>query len=70
MPLKKKPTLANAHATLAGRRAVEPARAFASRSINVGGGDYLVVAASTSAISAQGRRLALDVALIGFLSPS
>jgi signal transduction histidine kinase len=40
---------------------------FRIRSIYVGGGDYLVVAGSTSAIAQQGRRLALDVALIGFI---
>jgi len=65
--LKKNPTLANVHATLdkVGVQANLPG--FRIRSIYVGGGDYLVVAGSTSAISQQGRRLALDVALIGFI---
>ena len=40
---------------------------FEIRSIYVGGGDYLVVAGSTAAITQQGRQLALDVALTGFL---
>ncbi len=65
--LKKRPTLADVHATLAGVDVQPNLPGFRMRSINVGGGDFLVVAGSTSAISAQGRRLALDVALIGFL---
>lgn len=65
--LKKKPTLANAHATLAMVSEQSNLPGFRVRSIYVGGGDYLVVAGSTSAISQQGRRLALDVALIGFI---
>jgi signal transduction histidine kinase len=65
--LKRKPTLTNVHATLdkVGVQANLPG--FRIRSIYVGGGDYLVVAGSTSAISQQGRRLAFDVALIGFI---
>lgn len=65
--LKKKPTLANVHATLAKVGVQSNLPGFRIRSIDVGGGDYLVVAGSTSAISQQGRRLALDVALIGFI---
>jgi two-component system, OmpR family, sensor kinase len=67
VPLRAKPTLANVHATLSGVGEQPNLPGFRIRSIYVGGGDYLVVAGSTSAISAQGRRLALDVALIGFL---
>jgi signal transduction histidine kinase len=65
--LKKKPTLADVHATIdkVGVEANLPG--FRIRSIYVGGGDYLVVAGSTSAIAQQGRRLALEVALIGFI---
>lgn len=67
VPLRMKPTLANVHETLA--RVSEQANlpGFRVRSLYVGGGDYLVVAGATAAISQQGRRLALDVALIGFL---
>ena len=65
--LKKKPTLANVHATLAKVSVQSNLPGFRIRSLYVGGGDYLVVAGSTSAISQQGRRLALDVALIGFV---
>ncbi len=67
VPLRAKPTILNVHATFGkvGEQANLPG--FRIRSLYVGGGDYLVVAGSTSAISAQGRRLALDVALIGFL---
>jgi two-component system OmpR family sensor kinase len=67
VPLRKKPTLANAHATLGGVKVLSDLPGFRVRSMNVGGGDYLVVAASTSAISSQERQLALDVAGIGFL---
>jgi two-component system OmpR family sensor kinase len=66
-PLRKKPTLANAHATLGGVGVQPDLPGFRIRSMNVGGGDYLVVAASTAAIAHQERRLALDVALIGLL---
>ncbi len=65
-PLKKKPTLANAHATLNRVATQSNLPGFRIGAANVGGGDYLIVAASTAQISAQGRRLALDVALIGF----
>jgi two-component system OmpR family sensor kinase len=65
--LNKKPTLANVHATLTNVGVQSNLPGFRLRSIYVGGGDYLVVAGSTSAIAQQGRRLALDVALIGFI---
>jgi two-component system OmpR family sensor kinase len=65
--LRQKPTLANAHATLASVGELSQLPGFRIRSMNVGGGDYLVVAASTAAISRQEHRLALDVALIGLL---
>ncbi|HUZ41508.1 MAG TPA: histidine kinase dimerization/phospho-acceptor domain-containing protein [Acidimicrobiales bacterium] len=66
-PLRKKPTLANALATLASVGELPDLPGFRIRSMNVGGGDYLVVAASTAAITRQEHRLALDVALIGLL---
>jgi signal transduction histidine kinase len=65
--LRKKPTLANVHATLNTVGVESNLPGFRIRSIYVGGGDYLVVAGSTSAISQQGGRLARDVALIGVL---
>jgi len=67
VPLKSKPTRANIHATLAKVGAQSNLPGFEIRSIYVGGGDYLVVAGSTAAITQQGRQLALDVALTGFL---
>lgn len=65
--LRKNPTLANVHATLNKVSVQSNLPGFRLRSIYVGGGDYLVVAGSTSAISQQGGRLARDVALIGVL---
>jgi signal transduction histidine kinase len=67
VPLRKKPTRKNVHATLAKVGTQSNLPGFRLRSINVGGGDYLVVAGSTSAIIQQGRRLALEVALTGFI---
>jgi two-component system OmpR family sensor kinase len=67
VPLKGKPTRENIHATLTKVGAQANLPGFQIRSIYVGGGDYLVVAGSTAAISRQGRRLALEVALTGFL---
>jgi signal transduction histidine kinase len=65
--LKKKPTLVNVHETLAKVSVQSNLPGYRIRSTYIGGGDYLVVAGSTSAIAQQGRRLALDVALIGFI---
>ncbi len=66
-PLVRNPTKADVHSTLTKVGALADLPGFQVRSLYVGGGDYLVVAGSTAAISSQGRRLALDVALIGFL---
>ena len=66
-PLRKRPTRKNVHATLAKVGTQSNLPGFQLRSIYVGGGDYLIVAGSTSAITQQGRRLALEVALAGFL---
>jgi signal transduction histidine kinase len=66
-PLRKRPTRQNVHATLAKVGTQSNLPGFQLRSIYVGGGDYLIVAGSTSAITQQGRRLALEVALAGFL---
>jgi signal transduction histidine kinase len=65
--LRKDPTLENVHATLAKVSVQSNLPGFRLRSIYVGGGDYLVVAASTSAITQQGQQLALEVALTGFI---
>jgi signal transduction histidine kinase len=67
VPLKKKPTLAEVHEMLKSVRTVSGLPGFRVQSIYVGGGDYLVVASSTSAIAAQSQQLALDVALAGFI---
>lgn len=67
VPLKRNPTLVEVHESLQSVRAVAGLPGFRIRSIYVGGGDYLVVAASTSAIAQQSRQLALDVALTGFI---
>jgi two-component system, OmpR family, sensor kinase len=67
VPLNKKPTLVEVHEMLKHVRTVAGLPGFRVESIYVGGGDYLVVAASTSAIAQQGQQLALDVALTGFL---
>jgi signal transduction histidine kinase len=66
-PLHKRPTRKNVHATLDKVGTQSNLPGFRLRSIYVGGGDYLVVAGSTAAITQQGRRLALEVALIGFI---
>ncbi len=67
VPLRARPSRADILATLAHVGTVSNLPGFRIRSINVGGGDYLVVAGSTSLIAQQGRSLALDVALTGFL---
>jgi two-component system OmpR family sensor kinase len=66
VPLRRKPTKANVHEALASVTVVSNLPGFRIRSLYVGGGDYLVVAGSTAAITSQGRQLALDVALTGF----
>lgn len=66
-PLRKNPTRGNARATLTRVSTVSNLPGFRIRSIYVGGGDYLVVAGSTAAIIQQGRRLTLEVALIGII---
>jgi signal transduction histidine kinase len=68
VPLAGRPTLADVHASLGHVRAVPNLPGFRIRSLDVGGGDYLVVAGSTMKIASQSRRLALDVALAGLLA--
>ena len=66
--LSGRPTMADVRESLGHVRAVANLPGFRIRSIDVGGGDYLVVAGSTMKIASQSRRLALDVALAGLLA--
>lgn len=61
-PLKRNPTIDNVKASLTGVVSVENLPGFQIRSLNIGGGDYLVVAGSTSGIRKQDQHLALLVA--------
>lgn len=74
VPLRKSPTLDDVHNSL--RRVVTEANlpGFRVRSLNIGGGDYLVVAASTAGISSANQHFAwlvalaaVVVALLGFV---
>lgn len=62
VPLKRHPTIANVKTSLSRVVQVSNLPGFQIRSLNVGGGDYLVVAASTSGIEKQNQHLALLVA--------
>ena len=66
--LRTHPTLDDARRSLGHVVALARLPGFRVRSLNVGGGDYLIVAGSTSTIAQQNRRLALDVALAGLLA--
>jgi signal transduction histidine kinase len=61
-PLRAKPTLTNVRESLS--RVVQPGNlsGYRIRSLNIGGGDYLVVAGSTAGITKQNQHLALLVA--------
>lgn len=63
-PLTVKPTLADVHASLAQVVAVSNLPGFRIRSLNIGGGDYLVVAASTLNVVDSNRNLIIRVALV------
>lgn len=74
VPLTKKPTLADVRNSLHQVVSEPNLGGFLVRSLNIGGGDYLVVAASTAGISRQNVHFAwlvviagLIVALLGFL---
>ncbi len=67
MPTRS-PTMAEVRASLGRVRSVANLPGFRIRSLDVGGGSFLVVAGSTSAIAQQNRRLALSVALVGVLA--
>ncbi|MHB8380257.1 MAG: sensor histidine kinase [Acidimicrobiales bacterium] len=60
--LQRRPTIANVKASLTRVVGVDNLPGFQIRSLNVGGGDYLVVAGSTSGIQKQDQHLALLVA--------
>jgi len=66
--LRGRPTIADARASLTRVTTLDNLPGFRIRSLNVGGGDYLIVAGSTSHISAQNRRLELSVALAGIIA--
>jgi len=66
--LRGRPTIADARATLSHVTTLEHLPGFRIRSLDVGGGDYLIVAGSTSQISAQNRRLEFNVALAGIIA--
>ncbi len=65
--LTSNPTLADVRASLGRVRAVADLPGFRLRSLIAGGGDFLVVAGSTRAITKQNQRLAGEVALAGML---
>jgi two-component system, OmpR family, sensor kinase len=63
IPLKRDPTLANVKASLKRVISVGNLPGFVIRSVDVGGGDYLVVAGSTAGIKKQNQHLAILVAI-------
>ncbi len=67
VPLRKKPTLADVKASLKFVTALATLPGFRVRSVYIGGGDYLMVAGSTSQISKQSQQLIREVALTGLL---
>jgi two-component system OmpR family sensor kinase len=64
---KGNPTLADAKASLHNVISVTDLPGFRIRSLNIGGGDYLVVAGSSATITKQNQRLSLQVGLVGLL---
>ena len=66
--LRRHPTLADARNSLNRVGTSVNLPGYRIRSLDVGGGDYLLVAGSTSEIARQNRRLVLDVALAGLLA--
>ncbi len=67
VPLRKKPTLADVRASLKFVTSLPSLPGFRIRSVYIGGGDYLVVAGSTSQITKQSQQLIREVALTGLL---
>jgi two-component system OmpR family sensor kinase len=67
VPLRKNPTIADVKATLKAVTSLPSLPGFRVRSVFIGGGDYLMVAGSTSQINEQGQHLVREVALTGLL---
>ncbi len=65
---KSAPTLANVHASLSRVVEVSNLAGFRIRSVNIGGGDYLVIEASTKSIVDAGRQLILRVVLAALIA--
>lgn len=65
---KSEPTLANVHASLSEVVEVANLPGFRIRSLNIGGGDYLVIEASTKSIVDAGHRLILRVLLAALIA--
>ncbi len=65
--LRQRPTAADVRAALDGVVVLPDLPGFRVRSLNVGGGDFLLVAGSTASIRSQNESLAIEVALAGFL---
>lgn len=68
VPLTRTPTLADARRSLARVVALPDLPGFRLRSLDIGGGDYLVVAASTRNIVRSSQQLILRVALAALLA--
>lgn len=65
---RRAPTLADVHQTLAVVRRVSDLPGFHLRSLNVGGGAYLVVIGSTDQIDRSSRGLAFNLAVVGLIA--
>jgi signal transduction histidine kinase len=68
VPLRRTPTLSDVRNSLNRVRASADLPGFRYQSVNVGGGDYLVVAGSTAKIAAANHQLEARVALAGLLA--
>jgi signal transduction histidine kinase len=68
IPLSVSPTLADVHNSLSSVVSESNLPGFRVRSLNIGGGDYLIVAASTQSISRSSQQLILRVALAAVLA--
>jgi signal transduction histidine kinase len=66
--LTRSPTLKDAHDSLRGVRTSPDLPGFRYESVDIGGGDYLVVAGSTAKIAAANHQLEARVALAGLLA--
>ena len=67
-PLTATPTLADVHGSLSSVVGEANLPGFRVRSLNIGGGDYLLVAASTQSITRSSQQLILRVALAALLA--